>query len=70
MNGKSESVLVLDPVELKDFGSYYCLVSYEDSSGEVDTKPAKIEVRPIPGRNEMSEYWQRVLGSSIKAIVV
>ena len=69
--GKSESVLVLDPVELKDFGSYHCRVSYEDSFGEGKvTKPAKLEVRPIPGRNGMSEYWQRVLGSSIKAIVV
>ena len=68
--GKSESVLVLDPVELKDFGSYQCRVSYEDSFGEVHTKPAKLEVRPIPGRNGMSEYWQRMLGSSIKAIVV
>ena len=68
--GKSESVLVLDPVELKDFGSYHCRVSYEDSFGEGKvTKPAKLEVRPIPGRNGMSEYWQRVLGSSIKAIV-
>ena len=56
VNGKTESVLVLDSVELKDFGSYYCRVSYEDSFGEVDTKPAKLKVRPIPGRNGMSEY--------------
>ena len=69
--GKSESVLVLDPVELKDFGSYRCRVSYKDFYGEVGvTKPAKLEVKPIPGRNGMSKYWQRVLCSSIKAIVV
>ena len=69
--GKSESVLVLDEVELKDFGSYHCRVSYEDSFGEGEvSKPAKLEVKPIPGRNGKSEYWQRALGSSIKAIVV
>ena len=69
--GKNESVLVLDSVELKDFGSYYCRVSYKDSFGEGEnTKPAKLEVIPVPGRNGMSEYWQRMLGSSIKAIVV
>ena len=57
LNGKSESVLVLDPVELKDFGSYHCRVSYEYSFGEPeDTKPAKLEVIPIPVRNGMSEY--------------
>ena len=69
--GKSESVLVLDQVELKDFGSYHCRVSYEDSFGEGEvTNPAKLEVKPIPGRNGKSEYWQRALGSSIKAIIV
>ena len=71
VNGEDESVLVLNPVELKDFGSYHCRVSYIDPSGESKcTKPAKLEVRPIPGRNGMSEYWQSVLGPSIKAIVV
>ena len=71
VNGTSEAVLVLNAVELKDFGSYHCQVSYIDSSGESKcTKPAKLEVRPVPGRNGMSEYWQSVLGSSIKAIKI
>ena len=56
--GKNESVLVLNPVELKDFGSYHCRVSYKDSYGEgKDTRTANLEVRPTPGRNGMSKYW-------------
>lgn len=56
--GKNESVLVLNPVELKDFGSYHCRVSYKDSYGEgKDTRPANLEVRPTPGRDGKSKYW-------------
>ena len=58
---QNDTILVLNPVELKDFGSYLCRVSYEDSYGEYkESKPAKLDVNPTPGRNGMSEYRQSV----------
>ena len=48
--------LVFDSVELRDFGHYMCLVSYQDSSGEgVESSSAKLDVTP-QCRNGKSEY--------------
>lgn len=54
MDEKNETVLVLDPVELRDFGSYMCHVSFKDSydDGE-ETNTARLDVIPQPGRNGM-----------------
>ena len=55
--GKNESVLVLNPIQLQDFGCYMCLVSYKDSFGEAEkSKNAKLDVIHHPGYNGMSEY--------------
>ena len=55
--GKNDTSLVLDPVQLRDFGSYMCRVSYRDSFADaVNSKPAKLDVIPVR-RNGMSEYW-------------
>ena len=58
--GKSESVLVLNPVRLRDFGCYMCLVSYKDSFGETEkSNTARLDVIHHPGLNGMSEYRRR-----------
>ena len=54
MDGKNETVLVLDPVELRDFGSYVCHVSFKDSYDEgEETNTAILDVIPKPGRHGM-----------------
>ena len=54
--GKNEAVLVLDCVELRNFGRYTCYVSYQDIPGEgVKSLPAILDVTP-QCRNGMSEY--------------
>ena len=54
MDGKNKTVLVLDPVELRDFGSYVCHVSFKDSYDEgEETNTAILDVIPQPGRNGM-----------------
>ena len=54
MDGKNETVLVLDPVELRDFGSYVCHVSDNNSDDEgEDSNTARLDVIPQPGRNGM-----------------
>ena len=54
MDGKNETVLVLDPVELRDFGSYVCHVSDKNSDDEgEDSNTARLDVIPQPGRNGM-----------------
>ena len=59
--GQNDTVLVLNPVKLQHFGSYFCRVSYKDSFWEYKvSKPAKLDVIPIPGRNGMGEYRQSV----------
>ena len=56
MRNQNQPSLVLDPVELRDFGHYMCRVRYEDSYGEgVKSSPAKLDVTP-QCRNGKSEY--------------
>lgn len=53
--GKNESTLVLDVVELRDFGSYTCYVKYQDSFNEgKESICATLDVIP-QSRNGMSE---------------
>lgn len=54
--GQDSASLVLDAVQLKDFGRYTCYVSYPDSFGEGEKSfPATLDVVPQPV-NGMSEY--------------
>ena len=53
--GKNDSTLVLDVVELRDFGSYTCYVKYQDSFNEgKESICATLDVIP-QSRNGMSE---------------
>ena len=54
--GQNGANLVLEAVELKDFGRYTCCVSYPDALGESEkSSPATLDV--IPQKlNGMSEY--------------
>jgi len=54
--GQNSAILVLDAVELKDFGRYTCYVSYADTFDEgVKSSPAILDVLP-QNRNGMSEH--------------
>ena len=62
MNGKNETVLVLDPVELRDFGSYVCHVNDKNSDDEgEDSNTARLDVIPQPDRNGMRPKLLREL---------
>ena len=53
---KNESILVLDPVQLRDFGYYTCNVTYRFYHGEISkSSPAKLDVAP-DSQNGTSEY--------------
>lgn len=54
--GQNSASLVLDAVQLKDFGRYTCYASYPDCFGEGEkSSPATLDVIPQPV-NGMSEY--------------
>jgi len=54
--GQNCANLVLEAVELKDFGRYTCYVSYPDAFGEGEkSSPATLDVIP-QNLNGMSEY--------------
>ena len=56
--GKNDSTLVLDVVELRDFGSYTCYVKYQDSFNEgKESICATLDVIP-QSRNGMSEWTE------------
>ena len=56
MLNQNQPSLVLDSVELRDFGHYMCRVSYQDLFGEgVESSSAKLDVTP-QCRNGKSEY--------------
>ena len=62
MDGKNETVLVLDPVELRDFGSYVCHVNDKNSDDEgEDSNTARLDVIPQPDRNGMRPKLLREL---------
>lgn len=63
--GKDDACLILECIELRDFGCYACHVSYEDGEGEpVVSSSAVLDVIP-QSRNGMSKYCLHLLILSI-----
>lgn len=60
--GQTNESLVLDCIELRDFGSYTCQVSYQNGNEEpIESSPAVLDVFPAKSRNGMSEYCMQGL---------
>ena len=52
---QNNATLVLECIELRDFGCYTCQVSYQDGYGEIVSSGAVLDVIP-QCRNGMSKY--------------
>ena len=58
IHGQNDSTLVLDNVDLRDFGLYMCYLYYEDSSGEgVESSCATLNVIPQNGKSKYFDVY-------------
>ena len=55
LTGEDNSTLVLDPLQVRHFGFYYCEVRSEKShdSSSVDSKEVELDVTPAGGKSEL-----------------
>lgn len=68
---KTASSLVLDPVELRDFGQYMCYVSYQDSYGDgVKSSSAKLDVIPQCQNGRRPKYLAELDHSTTEKVGV
>ena len=61
LHGQNDSTLVLDNVDLRDFGLYMCYLNYEDSPEEgVESVWATLNVIPQNGKSECFDAYGAV----------
>ena len=61
LHGQNDSTLVLDNVDLRDFGLYMCYLNYEDSPEEgVESVWATLNVIPQNGKSECFDVYGAV----------
>ena len=61
LHGQNDSTLVLDNVDLRDFGLYMCYLNYEDSPEEgVESFWATLNVIPQNGKSECFDVYGAV----------
>ena len=61
LHGQNDSTLVLDNVDLRDFGLYMCYLNYEDSPEEgVESVWVTLNVIPQNGKSECFDVYGAV----------